>query len=103
VELVVASLFSHRAQLLVPSQEYGVPLTGPQSENSLDIQMITSNSITLIDQNTTTYASTVDDIVSTAAAQGITIGGSPVIPDIIVGLRESVTLKSLRASSAGRG
>jgi hypothetical protein len=81
-----------RAQLLVPWQTYGVPLVGTESDKSLDIQVITSNSITVTDQNTASYASTVEDVVSTSWSQGITIGGG--IPDAHLGLSESVTLKS---------
>ncbi|HUO99484.1 MAG TPA: hypothetical protein VMU01_12505 [Rhizomicrobium sp.] len=85
-----------RAQLMVPSQEYGIPLTGPASDNSLDIQVITSNSETVTDTNTTTYTSTVDDIVSTTSSSGITLGGGPGggIPVVDIGLSNSVTLKS---------
>ena len=86
---------TQRAQLLVSSQEYGVPLTGPESDNSLDIQVITSNSITLTDQNTRTYASTVEDIVSTTSSSGLTLGGTDsAIPVIDIGLSDSVSLKS---------
>jgi hypothetical protein len=86
---------TQRAQLLVPSQEYGVPLTGPESENSLDIQAATSNSGTRTNQNTATYASTVEEIDSTSWSSGITINESPSsLPLIDIGLSDSVTLKS---------
>jgi hypothetical protein len=83
-----------RGQLLVGSQEYGIPATGPQSENSLDIQKITSTSRTVTNQNTVTYASTVEDIVSTTSSSGITVGGGPGagIPVVDIGLSDSVTL-----------
>jgi hypothetical protein len=84
-----------RGQIVVASQEYGIPVVGPQTENSLDIQTITSNAETVTDQNTSTYASTVEDIVSTTSSVGITFGlntGSVFNP-FNFGLSDSVSLK----------
>jgi hypothetical protein len=85
-----------RGQIVVASQEYGIPVVGPPTENSLDIQTITSNSETVTDQNTSTYASTVEDIVSTNWSSGITFGlnTGTVFKPFNFGLSDSVDLKA---------
>ncbi len=85
-----------RGQIVVASQEYGIPVVGPPTENSLDIQTITSSAETVTDQNTSTYASTVEDIVSTNWSVGITFGlnTGTVFKPFNFGLSDSVTLKS---------
>jgi hypothetical protein len=90
-----SATLTSRGQLLVASQEYGIPVTGPQSENSLDIQVITSNSETVTDQNTVSYASTVEQVVGTTSSVGLTVGGGPGggIPVVDIGLSDAVTLK----------
>ena len=85
-----------RGQIVVASQEYGIPVVGPQTENSLDIQTITSSAETVTNQNTATYASTVEDIVATNWSVGLTFGlntGSVFNP-FQFGLSDSVTLKA---------
>ncbi|HJT97874.1 MAG TPA: hypothetical protein VJ696_06125 [Rhodanobacteraceae bacterium] len=85
-----------RGQLMVASQEYGIPVVGPQTENSLDIQTITSDAETVTNTDTVTYASTVESILATSWSAGITFGlntGSVFSP-FNFGLSDSVTLKA---------
>ena len=85
-----------RGQLLVASQEFGIPVTGSGSENSLDIQVITSDAETITDQNTTTYASTVEDVLATTSSMGMTFGlnTSSIFGPFNLGLSNAVTLKA---------
>jgi hypothetical protein len=83
-----------RGQLMVPSQEYGIPPVGPPTNNSLGISNATSNALTLSDQNTVTYASTVEDIVATTSSDGMKFGlVDGAFSPFSFGLTDTVTLK----------
>lgn len=85
-----------RGQLMVASQAYGIPVVGPQTENSLDIQAITSDAETVTNTTTVTYESTVESILATSWSAGIKFGldtGSLFGP-FDFGLGDSVTLSA---------
>ena len=89
-----------RGQLMVASQEYGIPVVGPQTENSLDIQTITTEAETVTTNNTLTYASTVESILATSWSAGIKFGlnTGTVFGPFNFGLSDEVTLKSGRST-----
>jgi hypothetical protein len=83
---------SARAQLIKPATPYGTPpsQTGTGVDSPVSIGTVTSNLTGIGDSNTSTYTSTVEDIVATSESQGITLG---VKGPLDLGLNNQITLK----------
>ncbi len=81
-----------RGQSIKGPDPYGVPVTGT-APGTIDLKEAWSNAAQYTDSATTTYSSTVEEVLSTESSQGMTLSGKG-SPGVDIGFSASITLSS---------